>query len=160
MTESQNKTLVSKFGIIQNPTGWNKGKRCWGGGIVKVDLQDWIPWAIDLDEETDTFKENNISKLPSKGLPPWLSQEDVTDFPELIEGIKKSKKKEKNPERLGAAWAEKVKRMKVLPPIPNGWMPSYGSTYSEGPRSKRRIEYQQKTMELNSNEDNNDGKNE
>lgn len=45
----QPKTLTSKLGILQNPTGMHQGNRVWGGGIIKVAPKDWIPWPIDLD---------------------------------------------------------------------------------------------------------------
>ena len=47
------KTVVSKHGVLQNPTGWHEGKRVWGGGIVRIPPQEWIPWPIDNEDEAN-----------------------------------------------------------------------------------------------------------
>ena len=43
------KTLISKDGIMQNASGFHEGKRVWGGGIVRVPKEEWVPWPIDLE---------------------------------------------------------------------------------------------------------------
>jgi len=48
------KTVKNTLGILQNPTGWNNYERVWGGGIVKFRKEgQWLPWPIDLDDESD-----------------------------------------------------------------------------------------------------------
>ncbi|OQR91298.1 hypothetical protein THRCLA_09044 [Thraustotheca clavata] len=44
------KNVVSKQGIVQNPSGFDadSGKKVWGGGIVKIAKKDLSPWPIDL----------------------------------------------------------------------------------------------------------------
>ncbi|DAZ92427.1 TPA: hypothetical protein N0F65_000211 [Lagenidium giganteum] len=39
--------VESEDGILQHPLGRHEGHRVWGGGIVKVRKNDWIPWGID-----------------------------------------------------------------------------------------------------------------
>ncbi|CAH0520514.1 unnamed protein product [Peronospora belbahrii] len=52
------KTILSSEGILQNPLGRHEGKRVWGGGIVKLRMNQWIPWAID-----QLVKEEQADKL-------------------------------------------------------------------------------------------------
>eukprot|EP01121_Diplochlamys_sp_Union-15-3_P008552 TRINITY_DN2277_c0_g1_i2.p1 TRINITY_DN2277_c0_g1~~TRINITY_DN2277_c0_g1_i2.p1 ORF type:complete len:213 (+),score=53.64 TRINITY_DN2277_c0_g1_i2:388-1026(+) len=59
-------TVISKLGIYQNPTGWHQGRRVWGGGIVKVKQEDWIPWKIDLDDSVSTYiGESFMGEVPT-----------------------------------------------------------------------------------------------
>jgi len=54
--EHVHRTVISKYGIKQNPTGWTEeGERVWGGGIVKYKKGEWIHWEIDLDDENNSF---------------------------------------------------------------------------------------------------------
>jgi hypothetical protein len=41
------RTLVSKQGILQNPTGSHNTVRVWGGGILRLPQQEWIHWELD-----------------------------------------------------------------------------------------------------------------
>eukprot|EP01122_Echinamoeba_exundans_P005270 TRINITY_DN15436_c0_g1_i1.p1 TRINITY_DN15436_c0_g1~~TRINITY_DN15436_c0_g1_i1.p1 ORF type:complete len:472 (-),score=73.01 TRINITY_DN15436_c0_g1_i1:91-1506(-) len=43
----EHRTLVSKNGVLQNPTGSHNGARVWGGGIIKLAPHEWIPWELD-----------------------------------------------------------------------------------------------------------------
>ncbi|GMF43785.1 unnamed protein product [Phytophthora fragariaefolia] len=50
------KTATSADGVLQNPLGRHEGRRVWGGGIVKLRKDEWVPWAIDQlvkEEQTD-----------------------------------------------------------------------------------------------------------
>lgn len=68
-SEKQITTLVSNTGILQNPTGWHNGVRVWGGGIIKLRKEDWIPWDIDklLESELQSSPEpmNNAPRTVS-----------------------------------------------------------------------------------------------
>jgi len=65
--EHAHRTVISKYGIKQNPTGWTEeGERVWGGGIVKYKKGEWIPWEIDLDDENNSF---NVTSLMGGAAP-------------------------------------------------------------------------------------------
>jgi len=185
-------TLVSKFGIYQNPTGMHHGKRVWGGGIIKIPQSEWIPWDVDLlDEENfagETFMgeiptskvfefqpkkkhlpifttsvansgltslPRNIQKDPSNymtmhnsdALPPWISNSEQSKYNEIIESLK-VKKKEKNPQRVGAAWA--VERTRYLneqkllgknkEKTEINWLPDFGRVFNAGSRTTSRLD--------------------
>eukprot|EP01124_Arcella_intermedia_P014552 TRINITY_DN2102_c0_g1_i3.p1 TRINITY_DN2102_c0_g1~~TRINITY_DN2102_c0_g1_i3.p1 ORF type:complete len:456 (-),score=109.68 TRINITY_DN2102_c0_g1_i3:624-1991(-) len=170
------KTLVSKRGIVQNPTGYVGTKRVWGGGIIKVAPEDWIPWPIDLDDETPKEGEAFLGATPVKGhlptpqsqvpyqrppqeptrgdqskhlslgsLPPWLRPDELKFFPELAQELSKVTTKQKNPKRIGAAWAEQKKlldRMGQTKPDAN-WLPNFGRVFNSGPRRMTAMEFRQ-----------------
>jgi len=191
------KTLVSKHGVLQNPTGQHEGKRVWGGGIVRISPQEWIAWPIDNDDEANLEGESFMGAAPTKGvykspaakisggrqtehafganlnrikvgaleqgggnvlsgaIPPWLKKEEVKLFPELVSALSEAleqKRKPKNPNRIGAAWADKVNRMKRLkslniselteePEENHNWLPNFGRVFNEGPRRMTAHEF-------------------
>ncbi|KAJ3091959.1 Coiled-coil domain-containing protein 84 [Quaeritorhiza haematococci] len=59
--EKVHKTIISPAGIYQNPTGWHGTTRVWGGGIVKYQKPGiWIPWPIDVDDESQDFATSHM----------------------------------------------------------------------------------------------------
>jgi hypothetical protein len=215
------KTLISKNGILQNPTGFHNGERVWGGGIIKVKPEDWIPWPIDLDDENDQYEEGksylgevpttsfylksksdngtitnegeikvkrtigyapNLTRIEVQQLlpdgnihsgakPPWLC-DDVDNItstltttkatnttPERpvpsvdLSFLRTSKKKEKNPNRVGADWVRYVQQQQQggrsaqdnektsSEAIDDMWLPKFGRVWNEGPRIASRREF-------------------
>eukprot|EP01125_Pyxidicula_operculata_P006269 TRINITY_DN2176_c0_g1_i1.p1 TRINITY_DN2176_c0_g1~~TRINITY_DN2176_c0_g1_i1.p1 ORF type:complete len:328 (-),score=99.43 TRINITY_DN2176_c0_g1_i1:66-1049(-) len=257
------KTLISKHGIYQNPTGYHyyyeggssdgssrrgssssisssssgvgagegvEGRRVWGGGIIKIPQNQWLPWEIDLyieSEDHDVNQYNNhqhysknnknislllvtesahgenltsitrknsssrnsssssgdsgssgsgggsgvtmdssiIKNVYSGGPPPWLKEEEIQlYFPELTNALKiiANSKKKKNPNRVGAAWAErrKIEMMqhsnKYSTTTNNNndnnnntnnhvettnWLPNFGRVFNSGPRRTTALEF-------------------
>lgn len=46
----------------------HEGKRVWGGGIIKVAQNEWIPWPIDLDTDTNLEGESFMGAAPVRGV--------------------------------------------------------------------------------------------
>lgn len=57
------RTVWSKDGIAQNPTGWHNNVRVWGGGIVKVRAEEWRAWDIDRDEATSDLSATSATSV-------------------------------------------------------------------------------------------------
>jgi len=166
----------------------DNGKRVWGGGIVRISPNEWMPWPIDVDDETNQDGEAFMGAVSIKGVyksasekvvqikqtefayapnltrvqvpklesgegnvfsgapPPWLNPDEIKLFPELAHALAEARShnaRQKNPNRIGAAWAEQKKLLDRAgkSTVSTNWLPNFGRVFNAGPRSMTAREF-------------------
>eukprot|EP00897_Mesotaenium_endlicherianum_P000084 jgi/Mesen1/10076/ME000074S09416 len=123
-TQNEPRSVISRQGVVQNPSGWHQGQRVWGGGIVKVRRRGQPQASSSAPgRRTESAFGHDLTAIEAPALlpgegnvhsgapAPWLAQGEAAGVtpPPLVLSRSQERKlaRLRNPKRVGAAWAER-----------------------------------------------------